>query len=190
MPYRRVQVDGPDGGEAFSIRITDEGFESWLQARASLRERGTPDRPPDIDTETLRVWVPHPGEEELPYFRDQREKEDQGIDPILTMVWRQGPTSVRLFVTGFADGTIQLDAYQIHAGAQLAHVGREHPPTDDPNEVWADVEGLIELIDSKGWPRPPDITDYDDFKAMDVMRELAKAEVAIGFINPLPEGQA
>lgn len=191
MGYRRVQVDGPDGIEEFSIRISDQGFNQWVAARDSLRPTGVPDRPPDVDTDTVRVWVPHPGEEELPYFIRQREQEAAGIEPILTMVWRAGPLSVRLFVTGFADGVIQLDCYQQHDGAQLAHVGEEHPADQDPNEVWEAIESLIITVDGKeGWPKLPEVTDYQDFTEMEASRELARAEVKLGFINPLPEGKA
>lgn len=58
MPYREVHI----GRETFVTRISDEAVQEWLDKREHLRNRGYPDRPPDIDTPLTRSWIAHPHE--------------------------------------------------------------------------------------------------------------------------------
>ena len=46
MPYREIHI----GKETFITRVSDEAIKDWLGKREHLRNRGYPDRPPDVDT--------------------------------------------------------------------------------------------------------------------------------------------
>ena len=71
MPYRTLRLLTQEGlPETFWVRVPDPAVEAWLAERPRLRAQGYPDRPPDLDTPTLRAWLPRPGEGTLPYFRD------------------------------------------------------------------------------------------------------------------------
>jgi hypothetical protein len=187
VPYRDrvVKIDGRM--EHFSVRVTDAAFAEWLGSRNRLRQQGFPDRPPDVDTPTIRAWVERPGEGGLPYFEQQREQEASGVFAILTMAWHAGDFMVKLYVTGFRDGSIHVDAFQSHQGIEIAHVGHQHGTEEDPDVVWADVEALIEMTDAKGWVEgEPRVTWLSDFQAIDDELELARAEAGVGF--PVPAG--
>lgn len=54
MGYRDFVL--PDGTKV-RTRISDKGTLEWYRDREELAERGYPDRPPDVDTETHRGWV-------------------------------------------------------------------------------------------------------------------------------------
>lgn len=185
MTYRQVVI----GDEHWSVRISDASVEQWLGIREQLRMAGYPDRPPDVDTPTIRAWVERPGEETLPYFSQRREQEAAGYFPVITMAWHAGGLMVNLYVTGFADGSFNLDAYQTHNGAQLAHVGVQAEPEGDLDEFWDRAEELMAEVDSKGWlPDEPAVTWPWDFEAIEAELELATADAKLGFVNPLPEG--
>ena len=49
-------------GRTIPIFITDDALAEWEEHRRLLALNGYPDRPPDIDTPTLRSWILHPGE--------------------------------------------------------------------------------------------------------------------------------
>ena len=69
MPYRRIRLPSESGHpEPFWVRVPNGAVVEWLGERDRLRADGYPDRPPDIDTPTLRVWLPRPAELGLPYF--------------------------------------------------------------------------------------------------------------------------
>lgn len=70
VPYRPISLPSPNGlPETHWVRVTDAAVAEWLRERARLKHRGYPDRPPDVDTATLRAWLPRLGEGTLPYFR-------------------------------------------------------------------------------------------------------------------------
>lgn len=185
MPYsdRIINVNGQM--EHFSVRVSDAALAEWLGVRARLREQGFPDRPPDVDTPTIRAWVERPGEEDLPYFQKERAKAEGGVFAILSMAWHSGDFMVKLYVTGFGTGAIHIDVFQSHQGVEVAHVGHQHGPEADPDAVWADVESFIEMTESKGWVEgEPKVTWLSDFQAIEDELELARAEAGLGFAVP------
>lgn len=103
--------------EQFTVTITDDGIREWLAEREQLRVKGYPDRPPDRDTETLRVWEQHPGEADLDYFRTtQRATYVSELDPATLLdpnfhgLWRWDlPDGGALMVFAFErDGRMHL----------------------------------------------------------------------------------
>src|SRR3954463_9601674 len=70
MPYRPVLLYG----QAWVARIDADAVYEWYQDRDKLKDRGFPDRPPDIDTPDTRAWIIHPDEEEVPFFQDQIDR--------------------------------------------------------------------------------------------------------------------
>lgn len=54
MPYRDFTL--PDGSMV-RTRISDEGTLAWYKERDELAKKGYPDRPPDVDTDTMRSWA-------------------------------------------------------------------------------------------------------------------------------------
>lgn len=59
MKARTYMLDG----RPIPICISDEAVREWEAVRElNQRTSGYPDRPPDVDTPTVRAWVIHPGE--------------------------------------------------------------------------------------------------------------------------------
>ncbi len=89
MPYRRVVLHAATGSEVVLVRVPDAAVTEWLRERDRLREHGYPDRPPDIDTPTLRAWLPRRREERLPYFRGRGSLRalTESVFPVLTATW-------------------------------------------------------------------------------------------------------
>lgn len=53
MPYRDFTL--PDG-RVVRTRVSDKATLEWYEEREVLKRKGYPDRPPDVDTETTRMW--------------------------------------------------------------------------------------------------------------------------------------
>src|SRR3990170_7630913 len=100
--YRPVTIPTARGPETFHARIDDRAVGAWLAERPRLRACGYPDRPPDVDTPTLRLWLPRAEEVELPYFRDV-EQAARVVDvfPVVTASWHDlGGSVTKVLVTG------------------------------------------------------------------------------------------
>lgn len=54
MPYRDFEL--PDG-RVVRTRVSDAATLEWYDDREECLKRGYPDRPPDIDTDTMRQWL-------------------------------------------------------------------------------------------------------------------------------------
>ena len=185
---------GPDGTpeETFYIRISDEGFAEWARDREVLRQQGYPDRPPDVDTETLRAWLPHPGEEGHPYFNEHpvpsADERAQMAFPVLSIGWRGSDDSrMRLVLIADVDGGFVCEI-QSDGGVGWE---REYPKEMGVNAVWADVEEQIERLNETVENADPDamvrVTTYADYEAFDAEMLLARSEIEHGF-QSLPAG--
>lgn len=108
MPYRPVSLLADNGlPETFWVRVSDAAVAEWLHERADLQRDGYPDRPPDVDSPTLRAWLPRPGEYDHPYFagRSAVLKGTQSIWPVYTVVWHAPDrTTTKILVSGTGDG--------------------------------------------------------------------------------------
>jgi len=60
VPYRPVHLTIGHRTETLWSRVSDEAVIAWLAERPYLRSRGYPDRPPDVDTPTVRLWLARP----------------------------------------------------------------------------------------------------------------------------------
>ena len=182
MPYRpvRLVVEGASP-KTFHVRIPDSAIVEWLVERERLRSCGYPDRPPDIDTPTIRAWLPRPGEEQLRYFRDLASR---GFDqrtgfPVYTATWpRPSGIGAKVIVTGLSDGGF-LSRVVIDGPAVADRVDKAHllAGTVDVEVVWDEIETIIRTINEApmGWrPNDPIVVDYVDFTSLDV--EVAAAE--------------
>lgn len=214
MAYDRMVVMNPETNEAriFNVRISDEGFADWLMNRDRLVEQGFPDRPPDVDTPTLRFWVQHPGEEKLPYFADAPKRQSY-LDPnlidypvyiahwhaldvavrIALYVNDHGPWRIEMHASGAGVNTIPFAKMPISwqvAGEDAAGGRRARVRTG--GGFWADFERVMALINgSRDWGAgEPYVTTYVDFVEAEAEIMLAEADAARGFPSPLPEGQA
>ena len=184
MPYRSIRIAIPDSpAETFFVRIPEEAVASWLADRPRLREDGYPDRPPDIDTATLRAWLPRVGEEQHPYFRDgqwpRRRDGEIGSFMIATFVWSQpAGLTTKVFVSGLPDGSI-LSRVRIEdaAGPEPVDKARRYGPEIDPDAIWSEIETVVRAINEwpMGWsPGDPQVTTPLDF--LDLDRGIAAAE--------------
>jgi hypothetical protein len=195
MPYRPITLPSKNGHrETVVVRVSDAAVAEWLPERAHLRHRGYPDRPPDIDTPTLRAWVPRLGEQGLPYFRDRSGRstgpEDALVFPVFTATWHQ-PSGVitKVLVTGMGDGSF-LSRVLIVEPSGDCPVDKAHRlgPDIDPEAIWTEVATIIAFINESpmGWgPDDPLITDYLDFLALDQEVEAAEADArAAGLLAP------
>lgn len=195
MPYRTFRLLSQDGQpETFRVRVNDRAVAEWLPERAGLKHRGYPDRPPDVDTVTLRAWLPRPGELALSFFRDLPERPagtgDALAFPVFTATWhRPGGTTTKVIVTGFGDGSF-LSRVVIVDESGNCPVDKAHRlgPDIGPDAVWAEVETIVRAINEApmGWqPRDPMLTTYEDFLALDAEVETAEAEArAAGLLAP------
>ncbi len=195
MPYR-VLVIRPDGGaaETHRVRVPDDSVAEWLRERASLRARGYPDRPPDIDTATMRAWLPRLGEQGVPYFRDRAglgsAPKDTTLFPVYTAVWHApGGVTTKVIVTGTGDGGFVSRVVIVRASGECS-IDKAHrlDPVADPDAVWDEVETILSAVNvaPMGWgPDDPLVTTYLDFVALDAEIGAAEAEArAAGFLAP------
>jgi hypothetical protein len=195
MPYRPLRLRSPDGlPETFWVRVSDAAVAEWLAERAGLKRRGYPDRPPDIDAPTLRAWLPRPGEQALPYFRDgpagSARPRDTDIFPVLTVVWhREGGITAKVLVSGMGDGSFlsRVDIVE-PTGECRVDKARVYSSDADPEAVWAEIERIITFVTEApmGWgPEDPLVTTYPDFEALDSEIEAAEADArAAGLLAP------
>lgn len=196
MPYGRLKVDD----ETFVVRIAPEAVVDWLGMRPELRAAGFPDRPPDIDTETVRMWVPHPGEENDPFFDNHRAgpllADDLTTYPVYIAKWEADDLTARLTLD-VHEGTYRLSLEAIGPAAKRVRWpdwvkwrSKGHYSGElMPSAAWETVEYLLAYVsDAALWPDPPDQTTYFDILAIDTEVALAEADVARGFPSPLPEG--
>jgi hypothetical protein len=183
MPYRHMHVRSDDGPtETFAVRIADAAVATWRRERPHLRTQGYPDRPPDVDTPTLRAWLARPGEQQLPYFRDHAgstsEVRDPGTFPAYMAVWSSPYGTARLLVTGYADGELTSRVTLVNADGHCpVDVARPLPP--DPELAWSQIESLVARLNETpvGWgPDDPLVTTYLDFLAFDAEVRVADAE--------------
>jgi hypothetical protein len=195
MPYRRIRLPADnDLPKTVMVRVDDRAVIEWLTERAELRRRGYPDRPPDLDTPTLRAWLPRLGEATLPYFRDQPARVVRGesgiIFPILTMTWhRPNGFTTKIILTGLGDGSfVNRVCIVDDSGNRSVDKAHRLGPDVDPDAVWAEVETIVRAINEApmGWqPRDPMVTNYLDFAALNDEIETAEAEArAIGLLGP------
>jgi hypothetical protein len=195
MPYRPIILPAEKGHpETHWVRIPDAAVAEWLAERAGLRRRGYPDRPPDIDTPTLRAWVPRLGEATLPYFRNLPARSagtgDRLIFPVFTATWhRPNSTTTKVLVTGFGDGSFLSRVVIVDpSGDCPVDKARRIGADVNPDAVWAEVERIVAFINEApmGWqPRDPMLTTYLDFLDLDAETELAEAEArTAGLLAP------
>jgi hypothetical protein len=188
VPYRRVHLINGDKTEVLWSRVSDQATVTWLSERARLRARGYPDRPPDCDLPTIRVWVEHDGEAMLPYFRERAaEAALEGAFPTYVVAWHAPDDSgVKLIVTGLADGSlISRVVLEDPSGKRTVDKAHRYPPEDDPNDVWDAVVRVIGFVNEAGyWDGEPLITDYLEFVALDAELEAARADaIAAGLMT-------
>jgi hypothetical protein len=195
MPYRPISLPFENGlPETHLVRIPDVAVAEWLRERARLRALGYPDRPPDVDTPTLRAWLPRLGEVTLPYFRDLPARltgtGDALAFPVFTATWhRPGGSTTKVLVTGFGDGSFMSRVVIVDASGDCP-VDKAHRlgPEVSPHAVWAEVETIIAAINEapmRWQPRDPMVTTYLDFLALDDEVETAEAEArAAGLLAP------
>jgi len=195
MPYRPISLPSENGlPETVMVRVDDRAIDEWLLERAGLRHRGYPDRPPDVDTTTLRAWLPRLGEGTLPYFRDLPARSagtgDALAFPVFTATWhRPSGTTSKVLVTGFGDGTFMSRVVIVNASGDCP-VDKAHRlgPDISPDAVWAEVETIVAAVNEApmGWqPWDPMVTTYLDFAALDEETEVAEAEArAAGLLAP------
>jgi hypothetical protein len=194
MAYRRITVIRPAGApERFAVRVSDAAVAEWLSERGRLRAEGYPDRPPDVDTATMRAWVARPDELSLPYFAE-RGPALPGLAgpafPVYAAVWhgRDG-LCAKVLLLGLADGGF-LCRVTVTDGAGSPEVDEAHRlgPELDPAAVWDEIEAIGTFIDSvpMGWrPDDPLITDYVAFQSFEAAVAEAEADAqAAGLLAP------
>jgi hypothetical protein len=190
MTYRRLTV----GGETFEVRISDHGFREWLADRERLADQPDPppDRPPDVDDETMRAWVPHPGEEGLAYFHTHpfvpADLRRGASFPVVSYKWKSSLDGSQAWfvILGDPDGSFQI---QVVADMTTVMFNRVYPKEMGPDAVWADIEEQIERFSKSVTEYVVRVTTYADYEAFDAELDMVWADIEQrGFINPLPEG--
>lgn len=185
MPFRTTRIRTPAGAvEVFDVRIPDPAVVAWLLERDDLRARGYPDRPPDVDTRTLRAWLARPGEERLRYFLDHAAAPSEvGIldtFPVFMAVWTSPHGTARVMVTGYANGYFENRVTLVNSDGECpVDAGRPLPADLDPDAVWAEIEAVVSHLNEApaGWgPDGPLVTTYRDFLAFDGEVRVAEAE--------------
>lgn len=188
MPYRRVRIINGAETETLWSRVSDEATIAWLAERHYLKRKGYPDRPPDVDTPTVRLWLARPSEERLPYFRRRAQEASLGGSfPVFTITWHAPDGSgARFLFTGLLDGSfIGRLILEDEAGTQTIDKGHHYPPSDEPDDVWDAVTRIVGFINAAGhWDHVPLVTDYSDFDDLEAEVEAAKADaLAAGLLK-------
>jgi hypothetical protein len=172
MTYVRIQLEHPDGMvEEFDVRISPQGVQEWLRDRDSLRASGRPDRPPDVDTPTLRAWVQHPGEQH-PFFARRGAPLDQL--PEAAVVWHEAERKVTWLMQTTDEGYHTEAVNQHVSGAVVSHMRHDYP-IDEPEAVELEVEALALICDAERI----DVTTPTDY-------ELARLEYAAAVADLSP----
>src|ERR1035437_1996837 len=138
MPYRTFRVLSRDGQpETFVLGVDNRAVTEWLAERAELRRRGYPDRPPDIDTPTLRAWLPRRGEQGLLYFANRllAKPAAESIWPVYTAIWHAPDrATTKVLVSGTGDGGIVSRVVIEHrSGRRPIDKVKVYPPDADPD---------------------------------------------------------
>jgi len=193
MPYRPISLLAENGlPENVMVRISDAAVAEWITERADLKRHGYPDRPPDVDSPTLRAWLPRPSEQGLLYFanRSRVRPMADSIWPIYTALWHAPErATTKVLVSGTGDGGIRSRVVVEHStGERPVDKVKVYPPDADPDTVWREVETIVMAIDAArlGWgPDDPMVTTYLDFVALDDEVQAAEAEArAAGLLAP------
>jgi len=75
VPYRKFKL--PGGCGTVLTRISDEATIEWFMVWYQSGGQLTADRPPDVDTETLRMWVGPTDAEQAEIFRRYKNDKDK-----------------------------------------------------------------------------------------------------------------
>jgi hypothetical protein len=191
VPYRQVRIVIGDQTETVWSRVSDEATIAWLAERGYLRSRGYPDRPPDIDTPTLRLWIARPSEESMPYFHRQAADVATGSFPVYTVTWHACDGSgASVLITGFADGSLLSRVIlEDPSGARSVDKVHLYPTGEHPDDVWDAVTRIVGFINEAGhWQREPLVTDYTDYLALEVEIEVATAEARAAHLSRVLHG--
>lgn len=188
MPYRRVRIHNGDETETLWSRVSDEATIAWLAERAYLRSKGYPDRPPDVDTPTVRLWLARPSEERLPYFRRLvYEVPLGGSFPVFTITWHAPDGSgAKFLLSGLLDGSfVGRLILEDEVGTLTVDKGHNYAPEDDPDVVWDAVTRIVGFVDAAPhWEGTALVTDYGDFVALEAEVEAARADArAAGWLD-------
>ncbi len=183
MPYRPVRIINGDKTETFWSRITDQAVMAWLSERSYLKARGFPDRPCDVDTPTMRLWVEHDGEAKLPHFRERAaEAALGGAFPVFVASWHAHDDSgAKVIVTGLADGSlISRVILEDPAGHRTVDKAHRYGPDEDPDDVWDSIVRIVGFVNEAGhWVGDPLVTDVQDFAELDAELEAARADAMV-----------
>lgn len=193
MPYRPISIPSANGlPETFWVRVSDAAVAEWLLERADLKRHGCPDRPPDVDSPTLRAWLPRPGEQGHQYLagRSPARPAAESIWPVYTATWHAPDrATTKVLVSALGDGAILSRVLIEHpSGRRPVDKVKVYPPDADPDTVWREIETVVMAIDAAplGWgPGDPLVTDYDDYLRLDAEVEAAEVEArAAGLLAP------
>lgn len=184
-----IVIQGPDGTiEQFTTRISEQAVAEWLMDRDELRAAGVPDRPPDVDTPSLRGWAVRPGEENLPYFVEEAKRKTLGVFPVMTLRWVNEQRTLILLVTGWLDGGFSVDILDSNMAGIAVH--RDYGPDLPPDDVWEQIEHAIETSDRRCQGAALHVTYLWDFDAAEFDLEIARIDFERGFVSPLGEARA
>jgi hypothetical protein len=193
VPYRPISLPSDNGlPETVLVRISDAAVAEWLADRADLKRHGYPDRPPDVDSPTLRAWLPRPAEYDHPYFAGRAAllKGTVSIWPVYTAIWHAPDrATTKVLVSAFGDGAILSRVVVEHAsGKRPIDKAKRYPPDAHPDVIWREIETVVMAIDAAplGWsPGDPLVTDYLDYVALDDEVQAVEAEArAAGLLAP------
>jgi hypothetical protein len=181
--YSKVTITNHETGEVeeFAVRIGPNGLRDWLMDREKLAATGHPDRPPDVDTPTLRAWLPHPGEEELPYF--QRTGAPIDMLPEVALSLQADAVAVSWLMVSTEGGGYHVEVRLLDHGLPVDAYSRDYADGEEA-ALHAELEELVRTMPDGVVPRLSVLSDY--LLAIAEYR-LAEAELERGFINPLPE---
>lgn len=190
----------PDGGlhwgKIVPCRVSTEALISWMaDSREANRLYGSrPDRPPDIDTDTTRSWVRHPGEpDDLGYQLSPHEKGIVESFPVFVVVHKMSIPGldsghIKVLVTWEqteAGGTYRarLKA-EAKDGKVIFDAETTHPDDDDDwltDLLVATDQRLDILLDEDDVPI---VSTYLDFEAH--QSELDPVELELADFYGLP----
>ena len=189
MPYRDVTL--PDG-RVVKARISDKAIASWWRHRKMSLGQGNPDRPPDVDTRTQRVWIVRPsevpeGQRAIDNNRERTNLMDDG-DFSCYVVTARAHHMVQKLLVSWRDGAYHLDVKhdRISDGstAILMTATATHEEVQDLINRTLEAFWIAQVVAAAAFGEEPEPwleTTYEEIEETEREMDLAMQESAAEF---------
>lgn len=148
MPYRDFELPN---GRVVRTRVSKEATLEWYHEREESLARGYPDRPPDVDTDTLRQWIATDDE-----MSEEEVHSQVSSWPIAMYVLDLGaghPT-VKLLLSWMDPGDLYYLRMKAQSGIDLGNdffVGEKYYSAEQTDQLNSMIEASLETMYQMEW---------------------------------------